>query len=54
MPFQLVPEQIFKGVAAGLRNMVEAHVLGAEVVLARAHDDGREGEGAAHGVCATA
>ena len=29
-------------------NMVEAHVLGAEVVLARAYDDGREGEGAAH------
>ena len=28
--------------------MVEAHVLGAEVVLARAHDGGREGDGAAH------
>ena len=34
--------------------MVEAHVLGAEVVLARAHDGGREGEGAAHGVCSMA
>ena len=53
MSLQLVPQQIFERVAAGLRDVVEAHVFSAGVVLARAYD-GREGEGAAHGVCATA
>jgi len=46
-----LPQQILERVAAGLWNVVEADVLGAEVVLARADDGGREDEGEeAHGV----